>query len=536
MVRILRGRVADLVVPITLLAAIALSTGTSIGGDAVTPPLELARAIDARLDAHWKGRGIAPAISADNGTLFRRATLDLTGRIPTRGEWEPYLADKAPPEERYRAFVDRTLNGPEFALHFGATLDAMLQGSSAGNAEFVDYLRRRVRERASWDAIFRELMLGPWKADDAKPAQRFLEVRAKDMDRLTADAARVFFGVDITCARCHDHPLVNDWKQDHYYGMVSFFNRTTGGKGSVGEKNDGDVQFRTAAGEQKTARMMFLSGRVVDDLKAADGKTPVSRRQRLVDAALDDRAFLARSMVNRLWRQFFGRGLVDPVDQMHSANGSSVPDLIEFLADDFAASGYDLRRLVEALVLTKAYRLGSRWENGEPPDEEHFAVARLRPLTRRQYSLSLLVATGGVPFEPGDATATRVERIAGVPGLSRMRQVLAAEEQAAAFRNGLDPGTDSQSTSGEALYVSNSEPIRALFVANGAAWTAKLAAMSESRAIVDAAVRQILSRPPTVEEVDELAAWLDARTGDKARACEEMTWALATSAEFRFNH
>ncbi len=142
----------------------------------------------------------------------------------------------------------------------------MIQGSYAGNDQFVDYLRRGLRERKSWDTVFRELMLGPWDSEAMKPANRFLDKRAKNLDALTADAARAFFGVDVSCAKCHDHPLVADWTQDHFYGMASFFNRTTGGKGKVGEKNEGEVTFLAADGQAKTAKMMFLSGRVVDEL------------------------------------------------------------------------------------------------------------------------------------------------------------------------------------------------------------------------------------------------------------------------------
>lgn len=220
--------------------------------------------------------------------------------------------------------VRKLLDGPEFSWYFGAVLDDMIQGSFAGNPAFVNYLRQSLRDGKRWDTMFREVMLGPWDNDERKPAAVFLDRRAKDLDRLTADVARSFFGVDISCARCHNHPLVKDWKREHYYGMAAFFVRTTGGKGVISEKADGEARFASKDGKEHVARMMFLSGQTVDDASAAKG-AKVGRREQLVRLALTDRKFFSRAFVNRLSEYLLGRGLVDPVDQMH-LKGFSPPE------------------------------------------------------------------------------------------------------------------------------------------------------------------------------------------------------------------
>lgn len=498
----------------------------------------VAAEVDRRLDAHWQAQGIAPAAQADEATVFRRLMLDTAGRIPTKSEWEAYLADKAAAEERYQKTVRQILDGPDFPLYLGTVLDEMLQRPGAANTAFTDYLRRRVRERKGWDVVFRELLLGPWQSDEAKPAARFLEVRAKDLDRLTTDATRIFFGVDVSCARCHDHPLVPDWKQDHYYGMASFFNRTTGGQGNIAEKFEGDVSFKSVDGSQKTAALMFLSGRVVDEPPPADAKkNKFSRREQLVTIALEDKTFLSRSLVNRLWRQCFGRGLVHPVDQMHASNPASVPGLLEYLADDFAASGYDIHRLVGAIVSTKAYRLSSQWNALAPlPDERHFAVARLRLLAPRQYALSLVVATGRAEFGAADPVQARAEKLAGASGVSRIAQYLAAEEKAAPLLSELDPGYDGQTSAAEALYLSNHPAVQTLMSAEPGTLAARLAALSDPRQIAEAAIRHVHCRPPAEGEVDRLANWYSHEQQEPARICEQLVWVLATSAEFRFQH
>jgi hypothetical protein len=477
----------------------------------------VAEGIDRLLDEHWQRARITPASVADDATLVRRLTLDLVGRIPTGGEMERFNAE--PSRDRYPAAVRKLLDGPEFSWYFGAVLDDMIQGSFAGNPAFVNYLRRSLREGKRWDTVFREVMLGPWDTDERKPAAAFLDRRAKDLDRLTVDVTRSFFGVDISCARCHNHPLVKDWKREHYYGMAAFLVRTTGGKGVVSEKADGEARFVSKDGKDHIARMMFLSGQTVDDASVAKG-AKVGRREQLVRIALTDRKFFSRAFVNRVWEYLLGRGLVDPVDQIHSANPASVPALLDWLADDFATHDYDIRRLIAGIVQSRAYRLDSRWAySTAAPDPMHFAVSRLRPLSPRQLAASLVIALSDARFEPS------------AEGLQ------AIEKQAAELVKHLDLRTSEfQSSSGEALFLSNSEAVRKLVAAVGNNLTARLAALADDRALVKAAFATILGRSPTAAESDRITSWMDRSRLERRAACADVVWALVTSAEFRFNH
>ncbi len=521
-----------------LMIAFALSANSVLAGQTATSSAQVAAKIDGFLESHWSANQVQPAQAADDATFLRRATLDLTGRIPTAAELDRLLAASDVKREK---IVQRLMDGPEFPLHFGNVLDQMIQSRHAGNADFVDYMRRGIRDGKPWDLVFRELMLGPWDTEATKPANRFLDKRAKTTDVLAVDAARFFFGVDISCAKCHDHPLVDDWRQEHFYGMAAFFNRTTGGKGKVGEKNEGEVTFVGADGKEKTAQMMFLSGDVVD-LAALDQegakKVRISRREQLVKAALDEKTFFSRAMVNRMWAYFFGRGLVEPVDQMHSGNESAVPGLLEWLADDFAGGGYDLRRLVKAIVGTRAYQLSSRWEHDAPiPENSLFAVASLRPLSQRQLAFSLVLATGnGTLSEPGKIQS-RVERYSGVAGLQRIEQYLTIEERAAELINSLDPRrANFHSSVAEALFMSNNSASQALVAAQGDNLAARLGKIEDTGELVTQAVRTILSRSPNDDESARLTGWFGRQGDDRHTTCDQMIWALITSAEFRFNH
>jgi hypothetical protein len=474
-------------------------------------PREVAAAIDRLLEEHWRRANVRPAAPADELALLRRATLDLAGRVPTAAEVEQFRGDRSP--DRYGAAVRRLLDGPEFSWHFGAVLDEMLQGRYAGNAAFVGYLRRSVQQNKPWDRLFREVMVGPWDTPDRKGAVGFLAPRARDVDQLTTDVTRSFFGVDVTCARCHNHPLVKDWKRDHYYGMMAFLVRTTGGRGAVSEKRTGEARYAARDGKQRTVPMMFLTGRALTEPAPVKGDR-FSRREQLVRVALEERHFFSRAFVNRAWEYFFGRGLVDPVDQIHSGNRASVPELLDWLADDFARSGYDVRRLVTGIVLSRAYRLDSRWD-GPTPNPRHFAVALLRPLSPRQLAGSLVVA---------------LEENTGPPA----GRLAALEKRSAALAPALDARTrDFQSSAREALFLSNSEAVRKLIASKGGL-ADRLTALPDARARVDAAFRATLSRPPGEAVADRLVRWLAGP--DRRAACEDLVWALVASAEFRFNH
>ena len=523
--------------------AILVSLAVVVNADEKPVPVKQVTAkIDGFLESHWSANKVQPANRCDDATFLRRATLDLIGRIPTTDELDKFLADKS--DDKRSKTIDRLINGPEFPLHMGNVLDQMIQSRYAGNDAFVDYLRRSIRDSKSWDAIFREMMLGPWDTDERKPANRFLDKRAKTSDVLAVDTARVFFGVDSSCAKCHDHPLVDDWKQEHFYGMVAFFNRTTGGKGKIGEKKDGEVMFLGSDGQEKVAKAMFLSGQMIEEPNVATAKTDeekpqtISRREQLVKVAIEQEKFFSRAIVNRMWDYFFGRGLVDPVDQMHSGNDSAIPGLLEWLSEDFANSGYDMRRLVTAIVSTRAYQLSSRWEqDSAPPKPSSFAAAALRPLSRQQLAFSLLLATGNGNISPPSDIQSRVERYAGVAGLQRIEQYLTIEKQAAGLATSLDARrADFHSSVGEALFMSNNAAAQQLINASDNNLAAQLSAFEDNDQLVTKAVRAVLSRKPHEDELTRLTDWLTRQGDDRRQASEQLVWVLVTSAEFRFNH
>jgi hypothetical protein len=526
-----------------LLSALPLAERSAWGSEPLADAALVAARVDELVSRHWSSAGIDPAHLSDDSTFLRRVTLDLVGRTPTAAEARAYFEDRSP-DKRSRA-IRQLIESPEHALHLGNVLDELIQGRYAGDREFIGYLRRSVQQRRSWDRLFSELLLGPWDSDDAKPASRYIARRIKDLDALTSDTSRVFFGVEVACAKCHDHPLVHDWKQDHYYGMASFFNRTFefGKERLVAEKDSEEVSFVDTEGNKHTARLMFLSGQVIyepklvvdpklKDLKERYRKEnrhlppSFSRREQLVRVALDEKQFFSRAIVNHLWAYFLGRGLVHPVDQMHSENPPSLPGVLEYLADDLAAHGYDLTGTVAAIVSSRAYQLSSTWSSAaEPPDPAHFALAQIRPLTPEQFALSLLVAAGD------ESLAHAVEPEARA---DRHREL---ENRARALTEQLDPRTyNFQASAGEALFMSNNDAVQQLLHPAGGNLVERLAMIRDDEELVTTAAWAVLSRAADAEERAYLAGWTRERAGDRAAVCGQLVWALLTSAEFRFNH
>ncbi len=312
---------------------------------------DLIARIDAHVNARLQKEGVQPAELSDDVEFIRRVTLDLAGRIPTVAELEDYLQSKA--SDRKDQLIQRLLDSPDFAFQQRDQLDIMLLQRDEYNERWREYLLEAARANRPWNQLFRETMLPEeYAANDTRPVA-FLKRRTNDLDAMTNDSSTLWFGVNISCAKCHDHPLVDDWKQAHYYGMAAFFKRTfQTRKGHLGERFEGQPKYTDISGQEHQAELMFLTGQKIDlppveaegdelkklqeqikkaeqDEKADDPPRPKFRpRAQLVELALSesDKRYFARNLANRLWARFFGRGLVHPLDQMHSHNPPSHPN------------------------------------------------------------------------------------------------------------------------------------------------------------------------------------------------------------------
>lgn len=512
---------------------------------------DLVSRIDQWIASRLAKEGISAAPPANDDEYLRRVTLDLAGRIPTESELNAYRQSTDP--DRKVQLVERLIASPDFVFQQRDQLDLLLLQRDEYNDRWREYLLEAAQTNRPWDQLFRETMLPEeFSANDTRPVA-FLKRRTNDLDAMTNDSSVLWFGVNISCAKCHDHPLVKDWTQSHYYGMAAFFKRTfQTRKGFLSERFEGIPKYTDTGGKEHEAELMFLTGQKLSvpplevaadalktlqeqikkaeqDEKADAPPRPAFRpRAKLVDIALSEteQRFFARNIANRMWARFFGRGLVHPLDQMHSHNPPSHPELLDDLTNELTQSGYNLRRLIQALVLTNSYAQGIRHTAASTLAPEWFAVAIPRALTPRQLSLSLQIAGEnptkliGLTADQWKTKREQLERQAD--GLARQLAI---------------PDEDFQVPVTEALWFSNNNWVESQFLSGaGDRIIGHLKSLPEDRVAVQSALRCVLSREPTDEELQAMSDYLGSRQDRRESALKQIVWALVSSPEFRFNH
>lgn len=509
---------------------------------APAPAADVSKLIDGEINARLQVEKIKAAPRADDVTLHRRLYLDLLGRIPTTDETTAFLNDKRP--DRIDQLIDRLLIHPEMAVYWRRVLSGWLNAEQSGIArspgypEFLTYLEQSLAANKSWDKIAREALLPNEEVPTQKGASFFLAGRLvgdkeSQFDNVTTAVASSLFGVQIQCAKCHDHPQVEDWTQDHYYGLGAVFSNLEKvlEKGSfvLKEKKAADVKFITRKKLEKIAKPMFL------DSKVFNGTSANLRQDFVSHAVTSESSFFKRSLANRAWKQLMGRGLVEPVDQMHSENPASHPQLLERLADDTARNGFDLRRLLDGILHSDAYRRSTIWPSETRPKDDLYAVGILRPLSPQQMAWAIATATGYT-----DNLAARfTKELKDVPAKGavgpdlhrRWERDREFDDMVDKFQNN---GETFQANASQALFVTFSPFMQKMRKAAPGNLTQKLVATKSPAELAELAFRAVLSRPPTTEESAEFAKYLE--TGPKPFLCEEIVLLLISTAEFRFAH
>ncbi len=519
---------------------------------ALLPPSEsIDKAIDHYVDGLIREDKQTSAPLPDDANLVRRLTLDLVGRIPTWHETRQYLESKSP--DKKRELIDRLMSSPAYARHQAQEFLVFLQNSEpnrkgAKKGPLYDYLHASIKENRPWDEMFRDMILAE-ENDKTKGASEFLKSRVKDLNRLTVDVSIAFFGVNVSCAQCHDHPHVEAWTQDHFYGMKSFFSRTVDVGAYLGEKDFGNVKYVPNKGAEKVSPVMFLTGKAldvpgmkeptaeekkkdqarIDDAKKAK-KAPAppkfSLRAKFAENALEasQRHFFARAIVNRLWQRFYFRGLVTPLDQMHIENPASHPQLMDWLARDLIDHKYDLKRLTRHLVMTQTYARSSRWDKETFPAEHYFALAQVRALTPMQLATSLKIASADPDGLPRDSLQLD----------KWIEQQNGSAERLAGFF--VQPGDNFQVSVSEAMLFSNNDSILKELLTGPSTLVAKVLKEKSLEQRAEMAINHVLSRSAESAEINILANYLRERQDRPEEAAQQMIWVLLTSGEFRFNH
>ena len=421
----------------------ALAFG-AFGASAAAP---LHERIDALIESEFAGPLTPPAGDAD---FLRRAHLDLTGRIPTAEEARTFFADTAP-DKRAR-LVDRLLATPQHARHLAIFFDLTLMERRPQKhvdiAAWQQFLFASCLTNKPWHQLAREVLAADGADETTRPAARFLLDREGEPSALVRDTGRIFFGMNLACAQCHDHPNIADYLQRDYHGLFAFFNRTylftrdRDKKAFIAEKAEGDVTFTSVFTKESGATRPRLPGgnqlaepalpRFAEYVVPPDAKDknlrPVpkfNRRAELAKAVTEsnNRAF-NRNIVNRLWGMMLGRPLITPVDELNSQNPAAYPALLDLLAGEFAASGYDTRAFLRELALTRVY--GRSFELPAAASSPRGLAATWIPLLEaRQRQLTNEVAAGEADLKEVQ-TRLAAQRKAMQPVLDELAKTNAA--------------------------------------------------------------------------------------------------------------
>ncbi len=507
-----------------------------------------------RIDQAVTARPAAPP--ASDAEFLRRVSLDLAGTIPTAAEARAFLQDTTPAKRQ--ALIDRLLASPEHARHLATAFDVMLMerlpATNVPEAQWREYLRASVAANKPWDGLVREILGSDGSDVKQRGPARFLLDRKGEPNTLTRDISRLLLGTNLQCAQCHDHPRVEEYKQDHYYGLYAFLNRTTLVKDKtlkavvLSEKADGEVTFQSVFDPAKVTKHTgprLPGGPPLKEPKVEKGKeyavapaansrsVPKYSRRALLGPQLaraENRQF-PRNIANRLWALMMGRGLVHPLDMDHPANPPSHPQLLDVLTDDLAAHKFDVRYFLRELALSQTYQRSSELPPGvKEAEPSRYAVAILKPLSPEQLAWGLMQAAGLTDAErralgPKANEAALHGRLAGNVA-PFVRAFGGPAGKPAAFDATLD----------QALFLANGPVVRGWLAPRPGNLTDRLGRLSIADAVAEELYLSVLTRRPDAEERKEVAAFLAARSRDRTAALQDLAWALLASTEFRFNH
>ncbi|RUL81854.1 DUF1549 and DUF1553 domain-containing protein [Tautonia sociabilis] len=517
-------------------------------GEASTPggitssapdPYALAEAIDRRIGDRLEEASVEPAPLADDAEFLRRVWLDIAGSIPPASEVRSFLLDDDP--QKRRKIVDRLLDSPGYVRNMSMQWRNLMIPEAEGDQQvgfaaigFEPWLRQQFAEGVGYDAMVRELLTVPlgdgqqanrlFSGEEPEPSPiGFVAAKAGDPGALAAGTSRLFLGIRLECAQCHDHPFAT-WSRDEFWGLAAFFSGLDRQSPEMAIFQGREIPGRTEIAIPETGRVAqatFLDGtrprwRYADETRSVLAKWITS----------PENPYFARAAANRLWAQFFGRGLVDPVDEMGPINQPSHPELLDELALRFAQSGFDPRFLIRAITASDTYQ---RTSAGYAPGQdvpELFARMPVRGLSPEQLYESLIQASG-------------LEREEPLPpfvfgGTSPRKDLMDRFAE-----DGTSP-TERRSTILQALTLMNGPLVNTALNPEG---SGTLAAVADSyflstREKVEALYLAAFSRLPRDEELERLARYVDrgGPTLDPKRALADVFWALLNSPEFSFNH
>jgi len=502
--------------------------------------------IDYVIEAHFKTRSVKPAPLADDAEFLRRAYLDLAGRIPRVSEVYGFLSDKS--SDKRAKLIDSLLDNPRYVLHLSNTWRAMMlppsnnQQFALAQPSFKLWLDKQVQENVPYDKMVREILtvpvfgngmgrgLNPGNFNNAMNPAAFYQANEFKAENLAATTSRLFLGVRLECAQCHDHPFAK-WTRKQFWEYTAFFSGL-----QQQQINRPKLGGQPAPMKAPPGRQIAIPGTdKIVQARFLDGEPPAWQDDSDSRAMLADwmtsaeNPYFTRTAVNRLWGHFFGIGVIDPIDdEPTDENPASHPELLTLMTQQFIAHQFDVKFMIRSIMLTRAYQRTSAITHPSQNEPRLFARMAVKGLTPEQLFDSLAQATG---YQEPLGSAN--QRLAVFGGQNNARaeflQLFASQ----------DKKTETHTSILQALALMNGR-----FIADATS-------LEKSRtlgAIVDAPFPNaqrietlylaVLGRLPRAEEASRLLAYVNGggARNDEGAALADVFWVLLNSSEFILNH
>lgn len=517
----------------------------------VTPPTIDPPAIDALLEKGLAESKAPLAAQTTDVEFVRRVYLDVVGKLPTVEQTVAFVNSN---DRRKRALlIDQLLAHPDFARNWARYWRDVISyrapnpnPQQVGYQQLEDWLAEQFAANRPWDEIATGVITAKGRFDE-NGASAFTLAQMAEAVEIAGEVSRVFLGVQIQCAQCHDHP--NDpWKREQFHGFASFFAGLQGRRATpVGTQPQvfevvarANARYSMPDLEDPQKQIPVAPRFFLDESGTeVSGDLPPDLRRELAASFVtgQDNPWFARAFVNRVWAALIGEGFVNPIDDIGPTREPTAPELFETLSDQWQKGGYDVRWLFRTILNTRAYQRQIR-STANPSGRTSFA-ANCSSQLRADQILDALSQAIDLPLDgkAGDGTRPRRKAAAallkgvqakGMRGLRDPRRLFA-------FTFGVDPSTPPDEVMGtipQSLFLMNNPIIhRGTSAAPGTVLGELLATTPDNRAVLDALYLRTLARKPTPREVQVCGRYVES-VGNRREAFEDIFWSLINSTEF----
>jgi hypothetical protein len=486
--------------------------------------------IDELIHAKLVKLRVLPSEQATDSQFIRRVYLDVIGALPTPEETRAFLAD-SDPQKRDR-LIDSLLQLPEYVDHWTYRLSDLFRVNrdllgDKGMWEFHAWLRQSIAENKPWDGMAREIITSGGSSSRFGPAA-FLR-SGKTAEEYSETVSQVFLGIRVQCAKCHNHPF-EKWTQSDYFRMANFFARVSRKDGAA---PGGIVYFDTSKGNVDHPKL----GKPLDPTPF-DGPrlaldSPAERRTFLADWLTSrQNPYFARNMVNRIWKHYMGRGLVEPADDMRLTNPATNEPLLDALSTDFAENGFDLKRLTRGILRSAAYQSSSGANATNGSDARFYSRYIVKRLNAETVLDAFCQVTEQAEKFPGIPAGARAVSLPDTNIASSFLDLFGrpVRQVSCDCERNMEPSVS------QALHLISAEDFNKKVSAKAGVVDRLMKSGRDDRAILNELYLACFSREPSQTESANMLAGIRLAAPNRRQALVDILWALLSSPEFLFNH